>query len=92
MEDLLDYKIVRDKHPAVTLYWISESEERGRPVILRELSCMFCKRTLVTDFKGQFATIINAPVSPIGFGMAMTVRCKFCKQNYRFIVVESFLG
>lgn len=86
------HQIVRADHPAVTLYWIAEEEDRGRPVLLYELSCMFCKRTLMTDVRGSFSMIINAPPSLRSFGLAMTVRCKLCKQSYRVVVVESFLG
>lgn len=86
------HQIVRADHPAITFYWIAESEERGRPVVLFEVSCLFCKRTLLTDVRGSFSVIINAPTSLLQFGMGLTVRCKLCKQSYRIIVAESFLG
>jgi hypothetical protein len=86
------YQIKRDNHPTTTLYWIAEDLARGRPVKLYGLNCIFCKRTLAEDFKGHIAMIINAPVSLVPFGMSMTVRCKQCKQNYRIIATDSFLG
>jgi hypothetical protein len=91
-EDLQSYRISRDKHPAVTLYWTAESIERGRPVLLYVLHCMFCGRILSKELKGNISTAVNAPVNVIDFGMAMTLRCKLCKQNYRMVVADSFLG
>lgn len=84
--------IKRDKFPATTLYWIAESLDLGYPVKLYGLNCLFCKKTLAVDFKGQIAMIVNAPVALIPFGMAMTIRCKQCKQNYRLVVADSLLG
>lgn len=85
------YQINRSEHPAIEFYWIAESVQRGRPVILYELSCNFCKRTLVSDFKGEIALVINGANAAIDFERALTVRCKLCKQNYRIVVADSFL-
>lgn len=91
-EGLQSYRIQRDKHPPTTLYWIAESIERGRPVLLHSLFCLFCGRMLSNDLKGNFAMVVNAPASLIDFGLSMTLRCKLCKQNYRVVVADSFLG
>jgi hypothetical protein len=86
------YQINRQAYPTVTIYWMAEDVQRGRPVILHELNCMFCKRTVATELRGNLVAIINAPVSLAGFGLGMTIRCKQCKQNYRIIATDSFLG
>jgi transcription elongation factor Elf1 len=91
-QGLQSHRIQRDKHPAVTLYWMAESIERGRPVLLHTLYCMFCGRMLSSELKGNFQVLVNAPVNVVEFGMAMTLRCKLCKQNYRVVVTDSFLG
>lgn len=89
---LQSYRIQRDKHPSVTLYWMAESIDRGRPVMLHTLYCMFCGRILSSELKGTISMAVNAPVNIIEFDLAMTLRCKLCKQNYRVIVADSFLG
>jgi hypothetical protein len=86
------YQVKRDQHPTVSLYWIATDAERGRPVKLYGLNCLFCKTTLATDFKGTIISVVNAPVALAAFGMGLTLRCKQCKQNYRVIVTDSFLG
>lgn len=85
-EGLLHYKIDRREHPPLTLYWIATSVQRGRPITLYELSCIFCKRTIMSDFQGEITAVINAPVNLVGFGMSATVQCKQCKQHYRLVV------
>jgi hypothetical protein len=85
-------RIQRDKHPTTTLYWIAESVDRGRPVLLYYLHCLFCGRMLSDELKGNFTMVVNAPVNIVEFDLAMTLRCKLCKQNYRVVVVDSFLG
>jgi hypothetical protein len=87
-----DWQIKRDRHPALTINWIATSVERGRPVMPVEISCIFCKRTLLDDFKGEIVSILNAPTSLDEFGMSIGLVCRYCKQNYRFVVLTSFLG
>lgn len=87
-----EFKLRRDNHPAISIYWIAEDVERGRPVVLHKLSCMFCKRTIVDEFRGVIMTIINSPLSLANFGASLTVQCKQCKQKYRMILVNSYLG
>lgn len=85
------YQRKRDKDPTITLYWIA-APETGRKVQLNSLSCIFCKTTLIDEMLGTISTMLNAPTSMDDFAMAGTIRCKFCKQNYRLAIPKSELA
>lgn len=76
----------RAEDPATTIYLINDHGHG-----LEKLSCMYCKRT-IADVKGRIDKIIDAPVDPADFGVAINIRCKLCHQNYRLIMGATFIG
>lgn len=89
-DHMRDYQRKRDKDPTITLYWIAQAPELKK-VQLNSLSCMFCKTTLWDEMSGTIDHGVNAPSSLDDIAMALTVRCKFCKQNYRLAIPKSQL-
>ncbi len=83
--ELNDYKRRRDGDPALTVYWIA-SPELDTQVPLNGLSCIWCKTTIMDHMKGSISAVLNAPVNLDDFTFSGTVRCKLCKQNYRFVI------
>lgn len=65
--------------PIITLYVIDDNADTTE-----KFSCLYCKRTF-TEIKATVRTIISTPTPVIDFGIALTVRCKLCHQNYRFV-------
>lgn len=86
-EALLDYKRRRDKDPAITVNWVA-SAPIGRQVPLNAFSCPFCKTTVADHIRASMLSMINAPVNINQFSFAASVRCGYCKQNFRFVYVE----
>lgn len=84
------YNRKRHDDPTVTLYWIATADN-AKKVVLSSLSCMWCKTTLFDEMMGTITTVINAPVGLDDFGLAGTVRCRFCKQKYRLAIPKSEL-
>lgn len=84
------YQRKRDRDPTLTLYWLA-ADEHDNKVELNSLSCLWCKTTLLDEMKGTISTIINAPIGLDDFALAGTIRCKFCKQNYRLAVPKAEL-
>lgn len=91
-EETQAWQIDREKHPALTVFWVATSVERGRGVTLYELNCMFCERPLVNNFKGDIIQITNYPMDLDDFEQSLTVRCKRCKQHWRFVVANHLQG
>lgn len=83
-----DYQRRRDKDPVITISWIAAAPH-GRQVPLNAFNCPFCKTTVVDHIRGKMVGMINAPMNVHEFGFAMTARCKYCKQNFRFVYIES---
>jgi hypothetical protein len=79
-----DYPITqkrdRSEDPPITVYLVNN--HKGQ---VDKLSCMFCKRT-ICDFKGRIDKIIDIPLDVEDFGIAINIRCKLCKANYRMVV------
>jgi hypothetical protein len=67
-------------NPAISIYLISADTPA-----MSELSCMWCKRT-IADVKGHIDSVISTPMPLNEFDIAINIRCKMCKQNYRLLV------
>lgn len=80
----IEQKRNRGDDPAVSIYLMSDDKP------MEKLSCMYCKRT-ISDMKGRIDKIVDCPIDPKDFGVAINIRCKLCHQNYRFIVNQTFL-
>lgn len=65
--------------PAVSIYLTSDDT-----VEMVELSCIWCKRT-IADIKGGVDKIISTPMPVTEFDIALNVRCKLCRQDYRLL-------
>lgn len=85
--EISDYQRRRDKDPAITVSWIA-SATVGRQVPLNAFSCPFCKTTVSDHIRGTMKEIINAPLNVNQYSFSCSMRCKYCKQNYRFVYVE----
>lgn len=81
----VEQKRNRATDPAISVYLMSDSKP------LEKVSCMYCKRT-IADVKGRIDKIIDCPIDPQDFGVAINIRCKLCHQNYRLVINQTFLG
>lgn len=71
---------LRKGTPPVSMYLLSDDSPK-----MTELSCMFCKRTIV-DIKGRVDKTISTPMPINDFGIAINIRCKQCKADYRLLI------
>ena len=90
-DHMREYQRKRDSDPTLTLYWIATQQDK-RKVELNSLSCIWCKTTMFDEMLGTILSIINAPISFDDFALAGTIRCKFCKQNYRLAIPKAELN
>lgn len=74
---------LRKAEPSITVYFTRDDTEE-----MYEVSCMFCKRTVI-DFKGKIIKLINAPMPNKQHSVVFTARCKQCKQDWRFMLVST---
>lgn len=65
--------------PAISIFILNDEAPT-----MEKFSCWYCKRT-IADVKGTIDTIITTPTPLIDFGIAVNIRCKLCKQNYRLL-------
>lgn len=70
--------------PAISMYLISSDTPE-----MESLSCMWCKKT-IADVKGQIDAVISTPMPTTDFDMAVNIRCKLCKQNYRLLINSNY--
>jgi len=66
--------------PPISIYMMGGTQSE-----MEKLSCLFCKRTIY-DVKGQIDKIISTPMPTTDFDIAVNVRCKLCKSNYRLLI------
>lgn len=70
----------RNASPPISIYLLNDDSPS-----MDKLSCVYCKRT-IADVKGQIDAIISSPMSTVDFGIAVNIKCKLCKQDYRLLV------
>lgn len=73
----------RDDDPAITFFFNSTSSP-----YVDEISCLFCKRTIFA-IKGRIDYAVNIPADHEDYGLIIHIKCKRCRQWYRFIPSES---
>lgn len=71
----------RSHQPATSIYLMSDDANAE----LEALHCLYCKR-IIADAKGHIDKIISTPMPIADFDIAVNIRCKLCKQDYRLLV------
>jgi hypothetical protein len=69
--------------PAISVYLISDESPQ-----MSQMSCIWCKRT-IADVKGHVDALISTPMPTTDFDVAINIRCKLCRQDYRLLVGSS---
>lgn len=75
----------RGEDPALSIYLMNEQAPE-----MSKLSCIWCKRT-IADVKGRVDKIVDAPIDASDYGIAINIRCKLCHQNYRLVILQTFI-
>jgi len=81
------YLFKHDRDPTWTIYWTAQTD---RQRVLRTWNCPLCTTTVFDGWSGNVSTIINAPINLTGARYVFTVRCRYCRQNYRFVANDIY--